>query len=132
MSIEEYRRFYAEGIKLAANVRSDSLIEAFAHVSRENFLGPGPWKIATMGASPGRPIYVETQDADPRHLYHNLLVSLDSSRDLNNGEPAALPLSREWFRQPASPTPASTHASQRCDCSIQFVALLPQLPHERP
>ena len=38
----------------------------------------------------GRPTYVETPDADPRHLYHNLLVSLDPSRDLNNGEPAGL------------------------------------------
>jgi protein-L-isoaspartate(D-aspartate) O-methyltransferase len=90
MTIEEYRRFYAEGIKLAANVQSDSLIEAFARVPREKFLGSGPWKIATMGSGLGRPTYVETPDADPRHLYHNLLVSLDASRDLNNGEPAGL------------------------------------------
>jgi len=90
MTVEECRRFYAEGIKLAANIQSDSLIEAFARVPREEFLGPGPWKIATMGSGLGRPTYVETPDADPRHLYHNLLVSLDASRDLNNGEPAGL------------------------------------------
>lgn len=90
MTIEECRRFYAEGIKLAGNIQSNSLIEAFARVPREKFLGSGPWRIATMGAGPGRPIYVETPDADPRHLYHNLLVSLDASRDLNNGEPAGL------------------------------------------
>lgn len=90
MTIEECRRFYAEGIKLAANVQSEALIEAFARVPREKFLGSGPWKILTMGAGLGRPTYVETPDADPRHLYHNLLVSLDASRDLNNGEPAGL------------------------------------------
>jgi len=91
MTLQECRRFYAEGIKLAANVQSSSLIEAFAHVPREKYLGSGPWKIVTMGSGlVGRPLYVETPDADPRHLYHNLLVSLDSSRDLNNGEPAGL------------------------------------------
>jgi protein-L-isoaspartate(D-aspartate) O-methyltransferase len=90
MTIDDYRRFYAEGIKLAANVQSASLIEAFAHVPREKYLGSGPWKIATVGWGIDRPSYVETPDADPRHLYHNLVVSLDSSRDLNNGEPVAL------------------------------------------
>jgi protein-L-isoaspartate O-methyltransferase len=50
MTIEECRRFYAEGIKLAANIRSDPLIEAFARVPREKFLGSAPWKIAAMGA----------------------------------------------------------------------------------
>ena len=91
MTLQECRRFYAEGIKLASNVHSNSLIEAFAQVPREKFLGSGPWKIVTMGSGlMGRPTYVETPDADPRHLYHNLLVSLDPSRDLNNGEPAGL------------------------------------------
>ncbi|HEV2172378.1 MAG TPA: rRNA adenine N-6-methyltransferase family protein, partial [Nitrospira sp.] len=91
MTIEECRRFYAEGIRLAANVQSTSLIDAFAGVPRERFLGSGPWKIVTMGSGLiGRPTYIETPDADPRHLYHNLLVSLDPSRDLNNGEPVGL------------------------------------------
>jgi protein-L-isoaspartate(D-aspartate) O-methyltransferase len=31
-----------------------------------------------------------TDDDDPRHVYHNLPIALDSARDLNNGQPAAL------------------------------------------
>jgi protein-L-isoaspartate(D-aspartate) O-methyltransferase len=39
---------------------------------------------------PGAPGYVDTPDADPRHLYHNFVIALDSARSLNNGEPVAL------------------------------------------
>jgi len=38
MTLEECRRFYSEGIKLARNVQANSLIEAFARVPREKFL----------------------------------------------------------------------------------------------
>jgi protein-L-isoaspartate(D-aspartate) O-methyltransferase len=34
--------------------------------------------------------YETTPDADPRRLYENVLVALDASRNLNNGEPAML------------------------------------------
>lgn len=34
--------------------------------------------------------YALTPDDDPRHLYDNVLVALDASRNLNNGEPAFL------------------------------------------
>jgi protein-L-isoaspartate(D-aspartate) O-methyltransferase len=91
MTLEECRRFYAEGIKLAANINSTPLLKAFARVPRESFLGPGPWKIPSMCSGFGqRPTYTETPDADPRHLYHNLAISLDPTRDLNNGEPVSL------------------------------------------
>lgn len=39
MMLEEYRRFYAEGIKIAANISSTALVNAFA---RENFLAKLP------------------------------------------------------------------------------------------
>ena len=42
MTLDECRRFYAEEIRLAAKVGSTALIEAFARLPRENFLGPGP------------------------------------------------------------------------------------------
>jgi protein-L-isoaspartate(D-aspartate) O-methyltransferase len=38
----------------------------------------------------GSTTYTETNDSDPRHLYHNVPVALDPARDLNNGQPAAL------------------------------------------
>jgi protein-L-isoaspartate(D-aspartate) O-methyltransferase len=34
--------------------------------------------------------YTDTPDADPVHVYDNVLVALDPERRLNNGEPAAL------------------------------------------
>jgi protein-L-isoaspartate(D-aspartate) O-methyltransferase len=90
MTLEECRHFYAEEIRLAANISSATLVEAFARVPRENFLGPGPWKIAFTDLGLGGTTYSETKDADPRHLYHNVPVALDPARDLNNGQPAAL------------------------------------------
>ena len=87
----DYRGFYAEEIAAVACVRSKALVRAFATVRREDFLGPGPWKLGTLdfGMSPV-PRYVATEDADPRCIYHNVLVSLDESRHLNNGQPSAL------------------------------------------
>jgi protein-L-isoaspartate(D-aspartate) O-methyltransferase len=90
MTLDECRRFYAEEICLSANIRNAALIEAFARVPRENFLGPGPWKIVSVDMGLGGTKNILTDDADPRHVYHNLPIALDSARDLNNGQPAAL------------------------------------------
>lgn len=90
MTLEDCRQFYSEEIRLAANITSVPLVEAFARVPRENFLGPGPWKIASVDFGLGGTTYIQTPDDDPRHVYHNVPVALDSARDLNNGQPAAL------------------------------------------
>jgi protein-L-isoaspartate(D-aspartate) O-methyltransferase len=34
--------------------------------------------------------YVSTPDADPRRVYHNVVIALDRSRDLTNGQPGTL------------------------------------------
>lgn len=86
--LDQARRAFAEKIRALARVRSARLVEALATVRREDFLGPGPWQIL-------RPVelglgYEWTPDADPRHLYHNVLVALDAARNLNNGEPVGL------------------------------------------
>src|SRR5262245_16889681 len=78
------RQFYAEELRAAANLQSEALVRAFAKVPREHFLGPGPWQMF----SPGSENDWTTQDADPRHLYHNLLVVIDADRQLNNGHPS--------------------------------------------
>ncbi len=44
-------------------------------------MGPGPWQIRA-----GRH-YLETPNADPTFLYQNVLVALDKSKGINNGEP---------------------------------------------
>ena len=82
------RHGYAEKIAALAGLRSPQLRAALASVPREAFVGPGPWQI--LRVSEGSRGYQLTPDDDPRHLYDNVLVALDPSRQLNNGEPAAL------------------------------------------
>jgi protein-L-isoaspartate(D-aspartate) O-methyltransferase len=94
LSVEDYRRFFADEIRFVANLESPALIEAFERVPREQFLGPGPWQVgspelrALAAAGMGEAVYVTVDDA--RHLYHNVIVALDATADINNGQPSAL------------------------------------------
>jgi protein-L-isoaspartate(D-aspartate) O-methyltransferase len=84
-------RVYAEEIHAVANLRTPGLVEALATIPREEFLGPGPWKIPFSDPDRlGELSYRETSDANPQHVYHNVLVALDASRHLNNGQPSSL------------------------------------------
>ena len=94
MTLEECRKFYAREVQFAANLATPGLAEAYAKVPREKFLGPGPWQI---GSAEGRAMsaagmlqmsYVTVED--PRDLYHNVVISLDREKDINNGQPSAL------------------------------------------
>lgn len=91
-TIELQRRFYAEEIEAVACLRTAALVDALAAVPRERFLGPGPWKVASQGdfmAGSRMPdAWRSTTDADPRHVYHNISVSIDPARQLFNGQPA--------------------------------------------
>jgi protein-L-isoaspartate(D-aspartate) O-methyltransferase len=79
------RRSFAEELRHTAHVRSAAVVEAFATVPRERFAGPGPWRIL----SPMRgPDYWTTDDADPWRLCHDVLVAIDETRRLNNGQPS--------------------------------------------
>jgi protein-L-isoaspartate(D-aspartate) O-methyltransferase len=81
--LQALREYYAEELRAVANLQSEALVRAFAKVPREHFLGPGPWQVK----SPGFEGYWTTKDADPKQLYHNVLVAIDPSRQLNNGQP---------------------------------------------
>ncbi len=91
IGIEDYRRFYAEEIVAVTGMQSPALLEAFAKVPREHFLGPGPWEFAGPDLGMGPQLkYRRTEDADPRRLYHNVVVVIDRKRNLNNGHPSTL------------------------------------------
>jgi protein-L-isoaspartate(D-aspartate) O-methyltransferase len=96
MKLEDIRQFFSEEIAAVANIKTERLAEAFARVPREHFLGPGPWQIANPDAlqSPTghrqASNYRTTLDADPRHLYHNVVVAIDPERQINNGQPGSL------------------------------------------
>ena len=54
--------------------------------AREGFLGPGPWRVLSLMRGLD---YWTTDDADPRRLYHDILVAIDEGRRLNNGRPSS-------------------------------------------
>ncbi len=81
------RRRYADLIRQTAGLRSDRLVRALSEVPREDYLGPGPWKIMRF-TFPMK--YEDTPDDDPIHLYEDVMVALDAARTLNNGLPSAL------------------------------------------
>jgi protein-L-isoaspartate(D-aspartate) O-methyltransferase len=80
--LAETRRRFAEHIAKQRKVSDQRLIEAFATVPRERYLGPGPWHVLR------RPGYVVTTSDDPALVYVNAPIALDSVRNINNGEPA--------------------------------------------
>ena len=77
------RRAYAKQILAKVGVTDARIEAAFATVPREAYLGPGPWYV-----SPGDKHFVQTPDANPVHLYADVLVGIIPERRLNNGQPS--------------------------------------------
>ena len=85
-SIEDARNWFAEDLRLASPVvHNPAIIDAFAKVPRELFLGEGPWWIHPRQFD--RPATI-SPTADPRHIYHDVLVSIDHDLGINNGLPS--------------------------------------------
>jgi protein-L-isoaspartate(D-aspartate) O-methyltransferase len=92
IDLAQYRRFFAEEIEAVAKLQTPALVEALATVPRERFLRPGPWTVLAdsdfMAGTASRTR--TTADADPRRVYHNIVVAIDPSRQLFNGQPGTL------------------------------------------
>jgi len=119
-TVDEIRRTFAEEVRAVAHLESRALVDAFARVPRERFLGAGPWQIV-------RPLdrqqpYRTTDDADVRHIYHDVGVALDPSRGLNNGQPSALAL---WL-QAATLAPGETALHVGCGVGY-YTAIIAEL-----
>jgi protein-L-isoaspartate(D-aspartate) O-methyltransferase len=82
-SLAKVRRRFAEKIAKQQKVSDPRLIEAFATVPRERYLGPGPWHVLD-----NTPDYVVTESDDPALVYVNAPIALDPARRINNGEPS--------------------------------------------
>lgn len=83
--VEAARLSYVEELRFTAHIRSPAVRAAFAAVPRECFVGAGPWRIRSPMDNSD---YWTTADADPRAVYHNVLIALDESRHINNGQPS--------------------------------------------
>jgi protein-L-isoaspartate(D-aspartate) O-methyltransferase len=87
--ISDARKWFAEDLRVAAAVASGAVIEAFARVPREQFIGPPPWRVGTRMMRLGRrPFEYQTFAEDPRVLYHDVVVALDEENEINNGQPS--------------------------------------------
>jgi protein-L-isoaspartate(D-aspartate) O-methyltransferase len=81
-TLKALRRAYAEELRIAGPVRSNpKVIEAFAKVPREKFLPPGPWTLHST-------VSWRTPDASPAWVSHNVLISIDERKGINNGSPS--------------------------------------------
>jgi protein-L-isoaspartate(D-aspartate) O-methyltransferase len=84
-AVAHARDFYADDLAFRTRMNSEALRAAFAAVPRERFLGPGPWRIQSSWTSRE---YWTTADANPKHAYHDVLIALDETLRLNNGQPS--------------------------------------------
>jgi protein-L-isoaspartate O-methyltransferase len=56
MTLEDCRAFYAQEIRFSANLTTPGLVEAFARIPREKFLGPAPCISAQQKLAACRPL----------------------------------------------------------------------------
>jgi protein-L-isoaspartate(D-aspartate) O-methyltransferase len=84
--IADVRRQFADGVGNRAKLQTSALIRALATVSREEFLPPGPWTIVAQGSGGVQ----TTPDADPRHVYRDVSIAIDTERQLFNGAPSVV------------------------------------------
>jgi protein-L-isoaspartate(D-aspartate) O-methyltransferase len=88
MTLDEYRRTYAETIASNAELKTPALVDAFASIPREMFLPPGPWVV--VGEQDAGRVPRQTPSGDPRFVYENVAVAIDPARRLFNGSPSFL------------------------------------------
>lgn len=88
-TLEEARAWFAEDLRVAAGIRTEAVVNAFASVPREKFIGPPPWRVGLrVGGLGAEALGYQTFKSDPRVLYHDVVVALDEDNEVNNGQPS--------------------------------------------
>ena len=81
---------FADQLRIMAALESgpatDRVLAAFRAVPREVFAGPGPWRLRSPHVGFTLPVRA-TPDADPKWLYHPVLIVLDEAKGINIGDP---------------------------------------------
>jgi protein-L-isoaspartate(D-aspartate) O-methyltransferase len=78
--IAKCRQAYAA--RITRGVSDPRIKAAFAAVPREDFAGPPPWRIGSGG------LFAQMTSGDASRLYDDVLVAIDASRGINNGQPS--------------------------------------------
>ena len=81
-TLETLRRFYARLVTAGRDPADPRLVEAFATVEREAFVGRGPWQIPVEGG------YMDSGTDDPAILYQDINIGLAPKLGINNGQPS--------------------------------------------
>ena len=87
--LEDKRAWFAEDLRVTCHLSSPAVVQAFADVPRERFLGPGPWLV--RGLFEGSYL---TESDDPSLVSHDIAVAIDENRQLYNGQPGLI---ARWF-----------------------------------
>lgn len=86
VDLDTARKWFAEDVReVAPVVRNKAIVQAFATVPREHYLGAGPWGIHSrlcIGE------IHQSASASAHHLYHDVLVAIDEDSGINNGLPS--------------------------------------------
>jgi protein-L-isoaspartate(D-aspartate) O-methyltransferase len=86
VDVELARKWFAEDIgEVAPVLRNYRIVEAFAKVPREQYLGEGPWGIHSR-LSIGD--IHRSASRSPHHVYHDVLIAIDEASGINNGLPS--------------------------------------------
>jgi protein-L-isoaspartate(D-aspartate) O-methyltransferase len=85
-----HAEIFADQLRILAALEvgpaTDRVLDAFKAVPREEFAGPGPWKVLSPHEGFSLPVR-ETPDANPKWLYHSVLIVLDGKKGINVGDP---------------------------------------------
>jgi protein-L-isoaspartate(D-aspartate) O-methyltransferase len=81
----EARRWFAEELRFVARIEDRNVVDAFAAVPRERFVGPGPLRMLSQWNLKD---YWTPPDSGPDAVYHDVLIAYDEQRRLNNGQPS--------------------------------------------
>ena len=79
---ESYRAYYAELVTASAGGCDDPILRAFRAIPREPFVGRGPWWV------PAGDGYISTPTDDPVFIYQDVVVALDETHGIHNGQPS--------------------------------------------
>jgi len=96
--LSEIRTRYARRLMELSNRQNPRVEAAFAAVPRERYLTPPPWRMFAPG------YWRDLVSAEPEVLYDDVLVALDQTQRINNGQPS---LHAGWLAS-VDPRPGET------------------------